>query len=378
MAIDLSYDGKMNTTPITRARAYYEKNEHTLSLVFFVLGFLFDIVMLDRIDSPMTIGQQGLYLILIFAALVQLFFEEGQPEIITAQMFIFKRWFYDYRTALMHFFFGTLLNGYTLFFFKSSSLIVSFVFMIFMVALLALNESHRFKKSGLTFKFALLSLCFLCYFAYVTPIAVGSMSVLVFLLSMLVGCLPLVGFSWWIQRYRSGLFERVKRQVLVPMSLVLLAFLTLYLFKLIPPVPLSIPFIGVYHGVEKTADGYKLTHERPWWKVWQNGDQDFQAQRGDKVYIFFRIFSPTHFNDQVVVRWYWKDNRAGWTLQDAIPIKIVGGRQQGFRGVSMKSNYQPGAWKVEVDTTDGREIGRVYFSLELASDEPRQFETTFM
>jgi hypothetical protein len=74
------------------------------------------------------------------------------------------------------------------------------------------------------------------------------------------------------------------------------------------------------------------------------------------------------------MRWYWKDNARGWKLHDSIPIKIVGGRDQGFRGYGLKSNYQPGAWKVQVETTDGREIGRVYFDLEMAPEAPRIFD----
>jgi len=57
----------------------------------------------------------------------------------------------------------------------------------------------------------------------------------------------------------------------------------------------------------------------------------------------------------------------GWVLQDTIPIKIVGGREEGFRGYGVKTNYQPGKWKVEVETTDRREIGRIYFSVESVS-----------
>ncbi len=363
---------------IGRVLAYYEKHEQAVSIWFFIFGFLFDMVMLERIDSWATIGQQGLYLMLILLGLIQMFFEENQPAPDLSKMFILKRWFYEYRTAIIHFFFGTLLNGYTIFFFKSSSLIVAFVFMICMALLLVVNESHRFKKSGLTFKFALLSLCFLCYFAYVTPVFVGVMNVLVFLLSMVIGCIPLVFFGWWIQTYRDSLFEQVKRQVLVPVGLVLLGFLTLYMLKLIPPVPLSIPFIGIYHGIERSGEGFKLSHERPWWRLWNNGDQNFRAQRGDKIFVFFRIFSPTKFSDNVLVRWYWKDNRLGWALQDSIPIKIVGGREEGFRGFGSKANYQPGDWKVQIETSDEREIGRVYFSLEIAPDEPRSFDTTTM
>jgi hypothetical protein len=40
----------------------------------------------------------------------------------------------------------------------------------------------------------------------------------------------------------------------------------------------------------------------------------------------------------------------------------------------MKSNYQPGDWKLQVETTDEREIGRVYFNVETAPEAPRNFE----
>jgi len=143
----------------------------------------------------------------------------------------------------------------------------------------------------------------------------------------------------------------------------------------IPPVPLSIPFIGVYHGVERTEEGYRLTHERPWWRIWHNGDQHFRAQPEDKVYVYFRIFSPARFSDEVQMRWYWKPAGRGWALQDTIPIKIVGGREQGFRGYGVKANYQPGPWRVWVQTTDGREIGRVYFELETFPAVPRLLTT---
>ena len=126
------------------------------------------------------------------------------------------------------------------------------------------------------------------------------------------------------------------------------------------------------NGMESGTGG--ISHERPFWRIWDNGDQKFIAQPGDKIYGYFRIFSPARFADQVLMRWYWKDNSGNWKLQDSIPIKIIGGRRQGFRGYGMKSNYQPGDWKLQVETTDEREIGRVYFDVVLAPEAPRNFE----
>jgi len=315
-----------------------------------------------------VIVQQVLYLAIVTAVLTEMLFvpdapaAEGLPRV--------KRYYYRYRMALLGFCLGTLLNLYTLFFFKSSSLLVSFFFMLVIVALLLANEFGPFQRLGLPFKSALLGLCLLSFSAAVVPMIFGQVSTRVFLVSMAVGCLPMLALAAGIRRRSPERFPAVRQQMLVPFGLMLVVFLGAYLLRVIPPVPLSIPFIGVYHAVERTQDAYRLSHERPIWAFWRNGDQQFRAQPGDRVYVFFRVFSPGSFADEVNMRWFHREQR-GWALQDSIPIKILGGRAEGFRGYGFKSKYQPGAWKVHIETTDGREIGRVYFDVEAVPASPR-------
>ena len=346
---------------LERIKLYAVRNERNLSIAFFAAGFLFDIVTLGRIDSWLTIGQQASYLAVVTAVLVQMLREEGQPPPDLSAATRLKRWYYEYRNPAIHFLLGALLSAYTLFFFKSSSLLVSFGFMGVLVALLLANESARFKALGLRFKFALLGLCYLAFFAYVVPVLVGQTGLVVFLLSMAAGCVPLSAVAFAVVREQ-------RRTILVPLGCVLVLFLGFYLFRLIPPVPLSMRFMGVYHGVERADGAYRLSHERPAWRIWHNGDQRFRAQPGDKVHVYFRLFSPSRFSDQVRMAWYRHEGGPkgrGWVLQDTLPIRIVGGREEGFRGYGVKSNYQPGQWRVQVETTDGREIGRIYFSVEI-------------
>jgi len=352
-------------SPLERLKLYVHRNEREVAVAFFAGGFVFDIVTVGRIDAWVTIAQQCLYLGLMTAVLLHMLFEQGMPAPDPAALPRLRRWYYQYRSAAIHFALGALMNLYAIFFFKSSSLLVSFGFLAFLIVLLVANESRRAKNLGLHFKFALLGLCYLSFAAIVVPIAVGSIGLGVFLASMLVGTLPLAAAAGWIRRRRPAVFAQARRQILLPLGVVLLAFLGSYLLRIIPPAPLSIPYIGVYHSVERTAaGGYRLGHERPWWRFWHHGDQSFRAQPGDRVYVFFRVFSPARFADRVQMRWYWEPGGRGWILQDTIPIDIVGGRAEGFRGYGFKSNYQPGRWKVEVATTDSREIGRVYFTLE--------------
>jgi hypothetical protein len=360
---------------LERLRLYVGRNEREVAVAFFAGGFVFDIVTVGRIDSWVTIAQQAAYLAAVTAVLLHMLLEQGAPPPEPAGRPRLWHWYYEYRSAAIHFALGALMNLYAIFFFKSSSLLVSFGFLAFLVVLVVANESRRVKALGLHFKFALLGLCYLSFAAIVVPIAVGSIGLGVFLLSMLAGVMPLSGVAWWVRRRKSALFPQLRRQVLLPLGAVLLAFLAAYLLRVIPPAPLSIPFIGVYHAVERTEEGYRLAHERPWWRFWHNGDQVFRAQRGDRVVVFFRVFSPARFADRVRMRWYWEPGGRGWLLQDSIPIDIVGGREEGFRGYGYKSNYQPGRWKVQVETEDGREIGRVYFTLESVPEAPRMLQT---
>jgi hypothetical protein len=316
------------------------------------------------------IAQQALYLAIVTAVLTQMFFVPDEPA--REGLSSLKRYYYRYRVAILSFFLGTLLNLYTIFFFKSSSLLVSFYFLLVMVGLLLLNEFGPFRRLGLSFRFALLSLCALSFCATVVPVVFGQVNTRIFLVSMAVGCLPMLGLASWIRRRSPERFRAVRHQMLVPFGLMLIVFLGAYLLRVIPPVPLSIPFIGVYHSVERTQEAYRLGHERPMWAFWRHGDQQFRAQPGDRVYVFFRVFSPASFADEVSMRWFHREQR-GWALQDTIPIRIVGGRAEGFRGYGFKSKYQPGAWKVHIETTDGREIGRVYFDLETVPAAPRNF-----
>src|SRR6185295_8501784 len=321
-----------STGTLKRLRLYAARNERRLAVSFFVAGFLFDILTLGRIDSWLTIGQQALYLALVTVVLAQMLLSEEQPAFDPAAVSRWRRWYLEYRNPAIHFLLGALLSAYTLFFFKSSSLLVSFGFMGVLVALLLANESARFKALGLPFKFALLGLCYLAFFAYVIPVLIGQSGLAVFLLSMGAGCVPPAAVAFWVAKEK-------KRKILVPLGCVLILFLAFYLFRLIPPVPLSIRYMGVYHGVERTDGGYRLSHERPAWRIWHKGDQWFSAQPGDKVHVYFRIFSPSRFSDQVMMGWYRYEGGPkgrGWVLQDTIPIKILGGREEGFRGYGVK------------------------------------------
>lgn len=347
-----------------RVLEFYRRHETRMEkyapAAFFLFGFFFDVLTLSRIDDSFTIIQQGAYLVLIAIVLVIDLEAMDRPLSIRrwAKLdgWLEKAW--GFRDLVVPFFFGSLLSAYTLFYFKSASLIPSSIFLCLLAAMMVANEFGRFHRVGIIVRFGLLSLCLASYFGYVVPTLLGHIGLVPFLLSLLLSSLVLLLLFLPMRR----------REIPIKKSLgaalgVQAVFLGLYLLKLIPPVPLSVQYMGIYHKIEKENGRYRLHYRRPWFKFWQNGAQTFLAAPGDRVYVFARIFSPARFQEEIRVRWLFHDPRQGWTSWDAIPIQISGGRDEGFRGFAFKQNHSPGNWRVQLETSDGREIGRIGFEI---------------
>ncbi|HEX4925327.1 MAG TPA: DUF2914 domain-containing protein, partial [Bdellovibrionales bacterium] len=300
------------------------KYERFLPAAFFIFGLVFDIATTDRIDHWLTLIQQAVYLVIIGSLLVFEVLETRGP--LPLPEWLRKAW--KYRDEATHFLFGSLLSTFVIFYFKSASILNSFLFLTVIAVLLVLNELERFKSLGLLIRFALYSLCLISYFAYLVPILLGFVGLIPFVLAFALSALVFWGlFKLLLAKTvdRTLLLERIIK----PAAAVQAVILVLYVFQLIPPVPVSLKYIGIYHKVEKRDGRFALDYERPWWKFWQNGAQTFHARPGDKIYCFVQIFSPTGFKDQVKIRWLYKDKR-GWQSWDAIPLDISGGREEGF------------------------------------------------
>lgn len=359
---------------IERAKHFYEKNEPACTAGLFICGFLFDTLAVGRIDAVHNIIHQACYLVLC-GFFTGLELREVYGDFTPPERF---KTAWRYHAGATHFMLGTLLNIYTLFYFKSASFVASFVFMILLGSLLAINELKPFERSGTTMRMSLFSLCLVSYFTYLVPVLVGSIGVLPFLGS-LAGAAAAVGvLVWRLQRRLPDRPQLVWRHVLVPFAVVELVFAGLYFAKLIPPVPLSISSIGIYHEVRQEGERYALTLTRSKWRFWQRGDQSFLARPGDKIFCFTSVFSPTRFKERLQVRWTYLDPVIGWQDADAIPLDIVGGREEGWRGFTMKSRYKPGRWRVRVETSDGRELGRIGLEVTLdPASGPRASRTVW-
>ena len=350
-----------------RVRRTYERHELTWDLVFFAAGFVFDMIATrEGVDHAVMIVQQVTYLCVIGGILYADFLREARPDEMRFSPQLERLW--AYRGLVLHFCLGTLMNLYSIFFTMSASLSSSALFVALLFGAVVLNELRAVRRRGVNIKVGLYVICVFCFWSLMIPLALGHVGLLPFLGSF-AATLAVLAVFYFLLRRRLALAE-LWRPLLMPGLSVTACFLALYLAGLIPPVPIAAKKLGVYHQVEKRGDEYVLFHERPRWKFWQSGDQDFVAQPGDRVYVFVAVFSPARFDDTVFVRWLFRDEARGWKGADRIPIHITGGRKGGFRGFASKQNYPEGDSRVSLETRDGREIARLYFTVTKAGADP--------
>jgi hypothetical protein len=341
---------------------FYQHNEVLVTMIVFAFGFALDLYTLGRIDSLFNLIQQAVYLILLGTFLLV----EIKISIGTMNLSGKAKKFWGYHNLVVHFLFGSLLSIYTIFYYTSASAFTSFVFILLLAILMLANEIPKIRKLGLPVRVILFCICVLSYFSFFYPILMGHIGQLPFWMGLLSSAL-VMALIWKLNfKNHEGKGLIARNHVLRPTIAVHLFFLIAYYTSLIPPVPVAVKKIGVYYGIEKKDGDYIGKYLKSNWIFFSKGSQEFHARAGDKVTIILSIFSPARFKDQVTLKWYRDDEKKGWKLEDTIPLNILGGRDQGFRGFGMKEFYVAGKWKVLVETSDGREVGRI--NLEIFND----------
>ena len=365
-------------------RSVFEFLRRHSAPAMFAAGFLFDFFTMQRIDAWLDLAFQLAYLAGLTALLV---FQHREAE---------GRWVpgrvagrvWRYNVEALHFLYGGLLSAYVVLYFRSSTGARPALFLALLVGVMGLNEVPRIRRAGYTLRLGLYGFCVLSFLIYFFPIVLGRIDGWVFLLSLLSSAAVVWQVTRWLQPAspkptpepwrRRGEGGADRRRLFAPAAGVLLFIAVLYFLRLIPPVPLSVQFQGIYHDVRREDGGYTLVYqEPPPWVFWRRDSRTFVRREGDRLHYFARVFAPTGFEHRVIIRWEFLDpSSETWTTTDRVPLDVVGGRAEGFRGFAVKSNFTAGRWRVTAETEDGRAIATLPFRVEEdAGTGERQWKT---
>lgn len=282
---------------------------------------------------------------------------------------------YFWMTFMIQFAFGGLFSTFLVFYFRSATLSVAWPFLLLLCITFLANERLRRHYVRLSFQISVLFLAIYSFAIYLVPVVLHRLGADMFLLSTAVSLVILAVFLTILKVFTKEQFRKSRRILYFSIGGIVLVMNILYFTNLIPPIPLSLKDAGVYHEISRNMDGtYSLSYEKHrWYEVFRVFEKHHYV-KGNPIYVWSAIFSPTNLDTDVIHRWqYYDEKTRRWITATIINLRLIGGRDDGFRTFSSKSSIFPGSWRVDVETSRGQTIGRIKFDVIAATSTPKLY-----
>lgn len=344
-------------------KRFFERYERVFVPGALVLGVVVDFVTFRSISIASTFYILGGHVCLAVLSIILLNGKETKRGKIVSYARLIA-------PLVLQFSFGALLSASFIFYWFSGSFSVSWPLLGIVVVLMTSNEVLRHYYQRPVIQFSVFYFILFSLGTLVFPFLFNSIDVSLFVLSG-VGSLVLVFLFILIL---SRWFENIRR-LRIPISISILFVFTLmnflYFLNVIPPIPLSLSEAGVYHYVERTETGYLVQTEEETWMDRLLPGQSIHVVKGKGVYVFTSIFSPIKLTTTIYHRWqYFDQTKNTWVDKDRLSFSLTSGRQEGYRGYSMKTVVPAGKWRVNVETKNGQVLGRIRFEVISVANSP--------
>lgn len=341
-------------------REFLFAKRERLVLGAFLAGFILDNLALPRIDFNITHIVLLVYLFVAAAgALLLNLAEHGANRGSLAR---FAPFFF----AIMQFAFGGLLSGYFVFYTRSASLASGWIFILLLTVLLVGNEVFKRRYQEFLFQVSVLFTTIFFFTIFYVPIVFKNMGAIMFLISGAIS-LAIIGlFLSIFAKLVPGVLKQAKKTIVISIGSIYVLVNGLYFLNIIPPIPLALKSAGVYHAVYRTdAGAYAGQGERAvWYDLVERFRPTIRITQGEPVFFFSAVFAPTKLGTTILHEWqYFNEEQSAWVTTDRLGFQIVGGRDGGYRGYSVKESVAPGRWRVNVITERNQLLGRTTFTV---------------
>ena len=330
-----------------------------ISPISLVAALLLDyFVLLRRVD--LWIGNLILFLYLLLAALciaAMNLIEAGRlqrPWILTITPLI---------PVVAQFAFGGLFTAYVSLYSRSAAVEVSWIFILILALLLIGNERFVRLYTQFVFQFSIFFTVLFSFLIFFLPVVFGRIGPSMFVTAGAVSLIVVTGFYYFLMYLVPERAKAESTSLARSIAAIFLTFNALYFTGAIPPLPLALKDAGVYHGVEKEGTQYQLIGEsRKWYEGFLRYNYVFHRNVDEPVYLYTAVFAPTGLSTTIYHEWQHYDEASKeWVGEEKVPFPIVGGRDGGYRGYTIKTNAETGRWRVDVVTEFGQLVGRVSF-----------------
>lgn len=373
----------MKIISIQKIRAWRLKYERYVSPLALFIGFIVDNLTLRRIDLW---AENLMILSYLFVAglsilILNFYDDKREPKVSRPYWKPRHSWlsrasdkFANFLPFILQFVFGGLFSAFVVFYSRSASLLTSWPFLIFLAALLIGNEFFRQKYySRLVFQINVYFIAIFSYSVSIIPVIVKEIGTMVFIASGFVSIILIGSFIFLMRKFLPIRIGQSRNLIIASVGGLYVFFNILYFVNIIPPIPLALKESGIYHDIFKQGNDYIVQLEpAPWYRFFDDFSSVFHWQPGKPVYSFSAVFAPTAIKTKIFHRWlYFDEARAEWLEQSKQGFSIIGGRDGGYRGYTIKKQAMPGKWRVDVITEEGQILGKIKFKIVEASEAPK-------
>lgn len=350
----------------TKIKRFYEKYERILIPGTLVFGVIVDTVTFANIEITTAFMVLGLHV--LFAGAIIAFLNAYDADALGKG----SRALRYVRLAsplAIQFSFGALLSACFIFYFFSGSLYVSWPFILLIVILMISNDVFREYYLRARVQISVYFFLLFSVSAIVLPYMLQKLGAWVFLLSGALSLLLIFGYIALLSRYVGKIKFSIKRFA-KPITAIFVIINALYFLNIIPPIPLSLKDAAVGHSVSASNGAYTILMEEESFLQRIMPGQTIHKKSGGAVAVYTAIFAPGDLKTDIYHHWQRKEN-GKWVSKDKLSYGISGGRKEGFRGYSIKSDAPEGKWRVDVETGRGQVLGRVRFKVINMNETPQ-------
>ncbi len=347
-----------------KMKRWYEEYEQYLLPGALLIGLAIDALTFQNVDVDTAFSLLTFYLLLSAStiAFVHAYKEDLFPE------HKFTKTLFICAPIVIQFTYGALLSAIFIFYFFSGTVWVSWPLFLILVLLMVVNDTFREYYLKAEVQFSVYYFILFLFLILTLPFLFDSIGVWVFLLSGLLSVGLFLSFLKLLTKYSSEL--KLKQNIITIIAIIIFVFINLlYFTNIIPPIPLSVRDSGVYYSVERTGSKYKVIEEKDSWTEYLSFENQVGITDNSIIYVYTSIFAPAELREKIVHEWYYyDDSKQKWINRDKLDFYILGGKQGGYRGYSLKRNVEQGDWKVEVKTQSGKVLDIIEFELVKKED----------
>jgi hypothetical protein len=339
-------------------RAFLEKNERVLMPAFLLFGFIVDGLTLRRVDLlPETILVYA-YLFVAGAVIVLIHLKEENklPASVSEKIApLFP--------LALSYVFGSLFSAFLIFYVKSASLVDSWPFIAVLFGVTIGWEVLKKYQYLFIFHLSLFFLGIFSFCIFAVPLWTGRIGTEIFFLSALIAVLLFSVFCLGLFFTGRARFKKSLKSIFISVGTIVAVVVLLYVTNTLPPIPLALKEIGVYHSLQREGGDYILEEEQ--YSIFDRVlGTTVHAPSGESVYVFSSVFTPVVIKTDIVHHWeYWNTEENKWIDYALVAFPATGGRDRGYRGFSLIPDIPLGKWRVSVETPDGLKIGRTEFTV---------------